>query len=176
MNAEGIEAPPNKGMKLTKPGELRSFAAYPRCWTDKKGDGWNGTDTSPEAEVSHAPQYPNDADGDALRRVLADGSDMSKPMEIDFAVAVPSREAGERVAEQAKQRGFRVDLVPDAHEEEPDATTWTCYCTKTMVPEYDELLSVQRELDDLSKPFGGWSDGWGTFGNAPPKSTPPAHE
>jgi tRNA-binding protein len=26
--------PPNKGMKLTKPGQLRSFAAYPRCSTD----------------------------------------------------------------------------------------------------------------------------------------------
>jgi hypothetical protein len=26
--------PSNKGMKLTKPGELRSFAAYPRCSTD----------------------------------------------------------------------------------------------------------------------------------------------
>jgi hypothetical protein len=25
--------PPNKGMKLTKPGKLRSFAAYPRCST-----------------------------------------------------------------------------------------------------------------------------------------------
>ena len=24
----------NKGMKLTKPGELRSFAAYPRCSMD----------------------------------------------------------------------------------------------------------------------------------------------
>ncbi len=24
----------NKGMKLTKPGQLRSFAAYPRCWAD----------------------------------------------------------------------------------------------------------------------------------------------
>jgi hypothetical protein len=28
--------PSNKGMKLTKPGELRSFAAYPRCWADQR--------------------------------------------------------------------------------------------------------------------------------------------
>ena len=27
-------APSNKGIKLTKAGELRSFAAYPRCWAD----------------------------------------------------------------------------------------------------------------------------------------------
>jgi hypothetical protein len=30
--AVGSDERPNKGMKLTKPGELRSFAAYPRCW------------------------------------------------------------------------------------------------------------------------------------------------
>ena len=29
-----MRAPPNKGMKLTKPGQLRSFAAYPQCWAD----------------------------------------------------------------------------------------------------------------------------------------------
>ncbi len=28
--------PSNKGMKLTKPGQLRSFAAYPRCSPDKR--------------------------------------------------------------------------------------------------------------------------------------------
>jgi len=30
----GTAGRPNKGMKLTKPGQLRSFAAYPRCSTD----------------------------------------------------------------------------------------------------------------------------------------------
>jgi hypothetical protein len=29
--------PSNKGMKLTKPGELRSFAAYPRNVLDARG-------------------------------------------------------------------------------------------------------------------------------------------
>jgi hypothetical protein len=31
---EERDALSNKGMKQTKPGQLRSFAAYPRCWTD----------------------------------------------------------------------------------------------------------------------------------------------
>jgi regulator of RNase E activity RraB len=117
--------------------------------------------------LSRTPAYPNDADGDALRRVAADGSDMSRPMEIDFAVAVPSQAAGERVAAEAKRLGFTVKLVPDACEEEPDASSWSCYCTKTMVPEYDSLLDVQRQLNDIAAPCGGWSDGWGTFGNGP---------
>jgi hypothetical protein len=28
--------PSNKGMKQTKPGKLRSFAAYPQCSTDER--------------------------------------------------------------------------------------------------------------------------------------------
>jgi hypothetical protein len=27
-------------------------------------------------------------------------------------------------------------------------------------------MNAQRELDVLSRPFGGYSDGWGTPGNA----------
>ncbi len=123
--------------------------------------------------MSREPDYPKDADGDALRRVIALGADMSKPMDIDFAVAVPTREAGEHVAEEAERRGFRVNLVADADEEEPEATSWSCYCTKSMVPDYDALLAVQHELDEIAKPCGGWSDGWGTFGNAGPKHPPP---
>ncbi len=38
--------PQNKGMKLTKPGELRSFAAYPRCSADLAREGRTG----PEAK------------------------------------------------------------------------------------------------------------------------------
>ncbi|MCG8435309.1 MAG: ribonuclease E inhibitor RraB [Gammaproteobacteria bacterium] len=39
--------------------------------------------------------YPNDADGDALRRIAADGSDMTKPMEVDYHVAAPDQSASQ---------------------------------------------------------------------------------
>ncbi len=71
--------------------------------------------------------FPNDADGDALRRV-AERSDMSKPMDIDFAVDVPSKRSGEEVQRVAAQRGFR----PTLHFDETDQR-WTCYCAKQMV-------------------------------------------
>ena len=69
--------------------------------------------------MSRTPDYPNDADGDALRRVAADGADMSKPMSIDFAIAAPSEDAGERIAAEARRLGFSVKVVPDACDEEP---------------------------------------------------------
>ena len=43
-------------------------------------------------------EYPNDADGDALRSVAGSGSDMSSPMVIDFSVRVPDEATGQRLA------------------------------------------------------------------------------
>ncbi len=42
---------------------------------------------------------------------------------------------------------------------------WTCYCAKRMIPTYEAIIAAQKELDELSAPFGGSSDGWGTPGN-----------
>jgi hypothetical protein len=82
-------------------------------------------------------------------------------MDIDFFVTVPDRRAGEVVARLAELSGYRTEVVHDA---EDDA--WDCYCTKAMLPTYDGVVEAQRELDELSRPFGGRSDGWGTPGNS----------
>ena len=105
---------------------------------------------------------PNDADGEALRHLQDDGSDLSKPMEIDFHVVVPNQESGQSVLEVVRNIGFRVELVYD----EEDAG-WTCWCTKTMVPIYEDIVAVQLTLDNLSQPHGGYFDGWSSYGNAP---------
>ena len=111
------------------------------------------------------PDYPNDADGDALRRVAADGNDMSKPMLIDFSVAVPSERAGRGTAEAAARLGYQTDVVHAPGEVGFDEPSWTCYCSRTMVPIYDELIAAQEELTNLSRPYGGACDGGVTFGN-----------
>jgi Regulator of ribonuclease activity B len=61
--------------------------------------------------------YPDDADGDALRRVASEGGDMSHPMAIDFFVTVPNRQAGETVAHLAALSGYKTDLVHDAEDD-----------------------------------------------------------
>jgi len=104
--------------------------------------------------------YPPDADGDALRRVRDGGSNMTKPMDIDFAVAVPDRATGEAIAERALAHGYLVRVHQGTQ-----SMAWTCYCTRRMVPEYDAVVAAQRELDGISQPLGGHCDGWGTFGN-----------
>src|SRR5215831_15775762 len=105
--------------------------------------------------------YPNDADGDALRRVARDGSDMTRAMDIDFAVAVPDESSALAVARLAEGMGYRLSVVRD-----DESGSWTCYCTRSMVPTYAAVIAAQAELDRLAGPVGGASDGWGTFGNA----------
>ena len=104
--------------------------------------------------------FPSDANGDALRRVASD-SDMSRPMDIDFMVAVPDEEAGRAVAYAAQARGFSTSVKQDQ-----ESGNWTCYCTKSMLATYDGVLEAQAELDRIAEPHRGYSDGWGTFGNS----------
>jgi hypothetical protein len=103
--------------------------------------------------------FPNDADGDALRRIAAH-SDMSKPMVIDFTVVVPSESAGLEVGRLAALRGYRSTVEKDAENDE-----WTCCCTRSMLATYRNVVSAQQELDEISASLGGRSDGWGTLGN-----------
>ena len=103
---------------------------------------------------------PNDSDGDALRRLASHGSDLMKPMAIDFAVAVPNEDIGRAVAKSVEALGFEPDVYFDK-----DTKRWTCYCKKTMVPTYGNVIAAQNELDRLSRPLGGYADGWGSFGN-----------
>jgi len=107
------------------------------------------------------PDYPSDADGDALRKVASHGSDMSRAMAIDFAVAVPDEDSGVQVAVAAQRAGYETSISRD-----DESGNWTCYCKKAMLATYGAVLAAQDELDRLARPCGGRADGWGTFGNS----------
>jgi hypothetical protein len=105
--------------------------------------------------------YPDDDDGDALRRVASCGNDMSRPMDIDFFVVPPAPSSGSMIAEVAARAGYRTQLLRDDED-----GGLTCYCTKRMLATHEGVLRAQQELDELSRPLGGHTDGWGTSGNA----------
>ncbi len=111
--------------------------------------------------------YDDEGDGDALRRLLRDGSDLSKPMEIDFCVLAPDEGTGLKIAAMVAPLGYRVKVHQD-HE----SKRWTCYCTRTLIPDYDTIIEIQATLDALARPLGAKIDGWGSFGNAPEKPRP----
>jgi hypothetical protein len=105
--------------------------------------------------------YPNDADGDSLRRVRDGGSDMSLPMTIDFSITVPNETAARAVADVVSTHGFDPSISDNE-----GRGSWSVYCSKTMLATYDSVVAVQAQLNELTKAHGGSCDGWGTFGNS----------
>lgn len=105
--------------------------------------------------------FPADADGDALRRLANDGSDMSKPMRIDFQVAVPDEKSANTLAEMCYELGYRVKV----YESSECSLPWTCECSTRMLATYEGINAIERELEELAESVGGYPDGWGSFGN-----------
>jgi hypothetical protein len=105
--------------------------------------------------------FPNDADGDALHLVVAGGSDLTKPMLVDFQVAAPDQIAAKGIADGARQLGYRVTTYATPECSLP----WTCECSIQMLVNYESVVAIQKELARLAAPFGGHPDGWGSFGN-----------
>lgn len=104
---------------------------------------------------------PNNETGAALRQFVEDGSNLSEPMEIDFFVAVPSEQKGNAIALEAQGLGFKTSIELDDVTDE-----WTCYCTKTLIPEYSEMLKIENQLSSIAELHGGYLDGFGSYGNA----------
>jgi regulator of RNase E activity RraB len=103
---------------------------------------------------------PNDETGEALRQFLKNGSDLTKPMEMDFFVAVPSEKTGKQVAAKANKLGCKVSVEQDG-----ETGDWTCYCTKTLIPDYSEVVKIEKQLSSIAQPYGGYADGFGSYGN-----------
>jgi hypothetical protein len=111
---------------------------------------------------------PNGGDGEALRRIADGGSDLTKPMFVSFQVAVPDEASAKALAAVAAKLGYRVSVY-----ESPQCTLpWTCECSTRMLATYQGVIAIQNELAEISKPFGGLPDGWGTFGNGPTGQPP----
>lgn len=88
---------------------------------------------------------------------------MSKPMLIDFHVAVSNEASANALAVKACRLGYHTRVYDSPECRLP----WTCQCSTRMVANYEGVIAVQRELSAISAEFGGIPDGWGTFGNGP---------
>ncbi|WP_316569339.1 ribonuclease E inhibitor RraB [Neobacillus sp. YIM B06451] len=103
-------------------------------------------------------KFPDDADGQVLKNLYEDGVDFKQPQNVDFFVAVPDKESGEAILKLLREDGFNSELEQDEKSEE-----WTCYCFVRMLLNHQDIIDIQKRLDELSEPFGGYSDGWGVM-------------
>lgn len=102
--------------------------------------------------------WPDDADGDVLRRMQANGFDFSKPavidFDVDFASWPPSAEAMMVI-----QRTFR---QVDAYNLEADSDGYIEIKVFAFVT-YDLVMSMQSSISAITGPFGGKCQSWGVL-------------
>lgn len=104
--------------------------------------------------------YPDDDDGDVLRKVAANGADMSKPMRIEFSIDVPNLEGARSLAERIAALGY----APNIFVNDEDGSI-SIYCARTMLATHEGVVAAQAELNVLCMPFAAICDGWITAGN-----------
>lgn len=108
---------------------------------------------------SYMKSFPSDANGDVLRRMVADGDDLSKPRGIDFEFVFAERSNAETFAEEVqKAPGLSADL--SRYEERK---VWEVTVTKHMLPSYEAITALERTLTQLAKSYAGEADGWGNW-------------
>ena len=111
--------------------------------------------------------YPNDANGDALRRMEAQGDDLTKPRNIDFTVVFVDASSAEQFAEHFRVLGQKVSVALTGTD---PAFPWDVVVVEHMVPSYDGITSFENLLQSVADGWGGHNDGWGCFSEPPSAS------
>jgi hypothetical protein len=104
--------------------------------------------------------YPDDDNGDALRRMEAEGDNLSLARNVDFTMVFPEERAAERFAEHFREQGYAASVeFAETVKELP----WDVVVVKHLTPSHQEIGDFETTLQEVADPFGGRNDGWGCF-------------
>ncbi len=104
--------------------------------------------------------FPDDDNGDVLRRMFEGGDSLKQARDIDFAHRFVHGRAAETFAALAGGAGLQISIqdVEDAPE-----TSWDVIVTANMIPDHQAIGAFERRLADQAERLGGQADGWGCF-------------
>jgi regulator of ribonuclease activity B len=102
--------------------------------------------------------FPNDANGIVLRRIAAQGKDLTKARNIDFTVIFAQGRSAEQFAEHFRELGYAISV----EETEPERDfPWNVIVVKHMVPTYEGITDFENLLQSVADRWNGHNDGWG---------------
>jgi Regulator of ribonuclease activity B len=118
-----------------------------------------------------AMKYPDDANGDVLRRMEEQGEDLSCPRNVEFTVVFPNESAAKQFADHFSTLGYAASVeLTDTVENSP----WDVVVVKRMVLSHEEIGAFEKLLENAAVNLGGRNDGWGCLSSI--KSPTPEDE
>ena len=100
--------------------------------------------------------WPDDADGDALRRLEEHGLDFSVPHAVDFNVDFDEWPPSYSALAGLQERFGSVESYPPS-----DGQAGYVLLRVLGLVSYEWVTSVQRDVTALMAPFGGVCESWG---------------
>ena len=104
--------------------------------------------------------YPDDENGDVLRRMEANGDNLSRPRDIDFSVVFPNENAAQEFAKHFQNGGYKATV--SFAQVKPDHP-WDVLVVKQMIPSHSAITEFENELQQIASNLDGYNDGWGCF-------------
>jgi hypothetical protein len=105
---------------------------------------------------SVAPAFPDDDNGDVLRRMFASGDNLSEPRIIDFCFAFAERRQALAFAEIVDEHDLEVCI--SFYDERGG---WQAIVKRYMVPTHEDITALETLLVQRAESVGGEADGWG---------------
>lgn len=102
-------------------------------------------------------QREDDWDAKLIERLRRSGVDPFSSVEVDFFVALPTRDTAESVAARLRTEGFTTDVreLPDSVDQ-----PWSVYAMRSMQLNANGVREVSNRMRALAAEAGGRYDGW----------------
>lgn len=99
----------------------------------------------------------DDWDQRMIERLRRSGVDPFRPVDVDFFVAVPSKDHADAIASRLQAEGFASDVreLKDSVDQ-----PWSVHALKTMPLNVNGIREVSTRLRQLADEAGGRYDGW----------------
>ena len=102
--------------------------------------------------------FPDDDNGDVLRRLQKNGDNLTKPRDVDFTVVFATQESAQEFAEHFLRHGYKVSVRNSNCVQD---LPWDAVVKKNMVPSHSGITQFEEELQEIAEGLGGRNDGWG---------------
>lgn len=97
-------------------------------------------------------------DAMVIDNLVAAGSDVTRPHDIDFHLLFPTRIAAGAAAAELTAQGYAVVAIAERH----GPHHWELHATRRMVPTLEAMTASTRSLEALAVRHDGNYEGWGT--------------